>query len=394
MPSPYFALFIIMTSLVNYRPAVGYAATAGHLARIAYRNRGAISNTLSSVGDNIRSMARRFNSRRQSSSRSYRRNLRRASKTFRRGGVSAGRGVTQQHDFANVYRKKSMPKGKRVQWKRFVNKVHAVAERDLGSRTVVFNNQLTVQENVTGDQLALTCSLYPQKSTNSWLDDLNQIGALENTGDESAAAGINVAATTKFLFQSGIMDLTVRNTTFYNGDGIIGGKMEVDVYQVLVRKDVMDGSAPIPNLSQLFLNTNPDEKALGGSGQKIQMSLRGITPFERNASLSRYGIKILSKRKYFVEAGGTFTYQVRDPKRHACTQKDLTDKDGFNRRNWTRTIYLIGKAVPGIPVGPGLTEYTQQLNVGITRKYLYKIEGANDDRNEYISASSTVTTQA
>lgn len=382
-----------MTTLTNYRPAVGLASTAGTLARLAYNNRASLRSGYNTLSNTIQSMRRRYTQSSGTARRSrFRQN--RKQKTFRRGGT-AGRGVTQQHDASLIYRKKSMGRGKRKVWKRFVNKVHAVAERDLGSRTVVFNDQVTAQETTSGDQICLTTALYPQDSTRSWLDDLNQISAMENTGDETSAAGINVSPSTKYLFQSGVMDLTVRNTTFLTSDGSLGAKMEVDMYQLYMRKDALDGTTGISDLSAVFANSYADEKVIGGGASgRIGITGRGITPWDRNYALSRFGIKIISKKKYFLEAGGTFTYQVRDPTRHTCSQEELKNRVGFNRRKFTRIIYIIAKAVPGIPVGILPGDYTQQLSIGITRKYLYKLEGANDDRTRYAQNSSSVSSAA
>lgn len=53
--------------------------------------------------------------------------------TTRRKRLTTGRGVTNQWDRTLIYKKKSMPRWKKRAWKRFSQKVNAVAEKSLGS---------------------------------------------------------------------------------------------------------------------------------------------------------------------------------------------------------------------------------------------------------------------
>lgn len=364
-------------SLQQYRRPSSLAAAAG----VLYRNRGTIAPYVRSGLQR----ARQYMSSRQ--------NQRRAGRRMRRGkGPSySGQGITEQYDVANIYRKKSMPRYKKRRWRKFIKKVNAVSERDLGSRTVVFNDQLTQTANTANQQGVLTLALYPQKSSNNWLNDISAISAIENfEANPTTAAGITIEKSTKFLFQSGVLDLTVRNTSFQTDATSTGCKLELDVYEIYMSKDAIIGTSGQNNLSSVFAAADADTKVIGGGANTITIQSRGVTPWDVTYALSRYGVKIQKKRKYFLEAGGTFTYQMRDPSRYVLDQNDMFDRAGCNRRKMTKFLYLFYKAVPGITVGTSAGEFQQQISVGVTRKYLYKIEGANDDRDQVITGAVTV----
>lgn len=364
-------------SLIPYRRVSGLALGA-RAARYAYDNRASIRSGL------LR--ARNYAASRMSNGRSLRVNR---SRGMSRGYT--GQGVTSQHDVSQIYKKKYMRKGKKRRWRKFVRRVHAVAEKDMGSRTVVFNTQVTLQTTQGNDQLCGTFALYSQSSNQAHLNDLANISGGENLGDPSAASGITLDKTTRIYFQSGVLDLTVRNTSFQNDATSVGAKMEVDVYEMYMSKPAMISNTGYGSLSDIFQQAAADTKVLNNTGVACAVTRRGVTPFDITYALSRFGIKIVNKRKYFLESGGTFTYQSRDPRRHVVDIDDIKDQSGFNRPKLTRIVYMIARVVPGYTVGVGGGTFTEQLSVGVTRKYLYKFEGANEDRDFYGSSTSAPT---
>lgn len=305
---------------------------------------------------------------------------------------TSGQGVTLQHDARMIYRKKSMPRRRRMRWKRFRNKVNAVAEKDLGSRTVVFNRSLGFNNETSGNQTVGSLTLYGQTSTESHHNDLNNISGMENSADPTAAAGVTVDPSTKILFQSAVLDITIKNSS---GIGTVSGlaadyrgKMEIDVYELSVRKDVVDTTTPRVTFEQLLDQNSVTTKSIGGAGTEINQSLRGVTLWDCTYSLARYGIKVITKRKYFVSNQETITYQVRDPKRRVTTVKGISDESGFNKPGWTKIIYIVGKLVPGLPIGNPATpgNWREEVTVGVTRKYFYKVEGISEDRTRFVVA--------
>lgn len=380
----------IIMALTNYNAGRNLAlSVAGSAARSLARNYGEsiMAYGRRRIRGGMRNLARSLTQRRRSAGRQ---SLRRRNRKF----VSGGSGVTSQYDRTLQYRKKSMPRYRKKRWKSFVRKIHAISEKELGSRTVLFNNQISTLNETPGNQTCLTLALYPQKGSASWLTDINQISAMENTGNSTAALGETVSNSTKYLFQSGVLDITVRNSsTIASGTETISlsGKMEIDVYEMVASRDFVDDTTNRDHISACMAVGFADTATIGGAADpaNIAINKRGCTPWECPLGLGRFRIKILKKTKYFLPAGDTFTYQIRDPKRHVLIHKDMVNELGPNLPKLTRFVYIIGKLVPGLTLGTGLGQYAEKLDVGVTRKYFYKIEGMSEDRDRYVSASGS-----
>lgn len=311
----------------------------------------------------------------------------RRGKTVRSGG-----GITTQHDQRRVYSKKSMPKAKKMRWKGFIKKVNAVSEKELGSRQVVFNKSIQYSNTDAANHVTGSLYLYPQKSTSTIANDLQTISKMENEGNPTATDGGTVSDSTKYMFQSAILDITFCNhstirtsdTTYVNDNRL---KLEVDVYECLVRRTAEETGTTKNTFEELLNDNGANTNLIGAAGSingtvknEISYQKRGVTPWELSYTLSRWGVKILKKTKYMVPQGDTFTYQVRDPKRHTLINRDMDFADGFNRVGLTRVIYFVAKLVPGIAVGEAVNTAQEVIDIGVTRKYFYKVEGINDDR--------------
>lgn len=304
-----------------------------------------------------------------------------------------GIGVTFQRDKSNVYRRRRMPYKKRKRWVRFVKKVNAVDERELGTRTVLFNKTVNFSNLTPQQQVLGYCALYPLQCPDpgtgfqSHMNDLKGISGLENQGNPTAVSGERVGPSTKMMFHSAVMDLTVRNNSFVTGqpEGS-GNTLELDVYEVISSKKWNDASGTKQNIIQALEKGDAETPVIGGTGNPITIQDRGCTPWELPAGISRYGLKILKKTKYFLQGGQTMTYQIRDASRHVTTVGYLDDSLGVNKPGWTRHVFLIGKSVPGTVLGAGTGQVTELLSLGVTRKYMYKVEGLNESRDEYTNA--------
>lgn len=309
----------------------------------------------------------------------------------RRNRPTSGNGITAQHDRRTIYVKKRMPRGRRRRWRKFVQRVNFVNEKDMGTRTAVFNVSQSFSNNASGFQCVGSVALYGQKSTTSYYNDLSNIGALENAGNPTAAAGVTVDNTSKFRFQSAVLDITFRNEsgvsngTVYQYDS--RGTMEVDIYECTVG----DGAEETGTSYQTFeslLATNTSVQKLANASAAVAYNQRGVTPFDLTYALGRWKIRVLKKTKYVLNNGQCATYQMRDPRRRSCQSKDLLNQDGFNRPGWTKVLFFVAKLVPGNPLGvvTGSGNWQEQLDIGITRKYMYKIEGVNEDRSSWLNA--------
>jgi len=239
------------------------------------------------------------------------------------GGLLGGNEADRKH----VYRRKRMPARKRRQWRRFVKKVAAVGEKDLGTRTVLINDTITQKNVGTEGQNCLTLALYSMRSATGWLNDMKQIIDLENTGNPTSAAGGTVFKSTKFMFQSGVFDLTFRNTsTFRSTVGGVSAErddaraaIELDVYEVSHGTTTDDRTANQANLTDCLQYS--DDPEIGGAGTDINIYDRGASPFEFGRQMGFFRIKILKKTKYFIPNGQTITHQIRDPSRHSWTKE-------------------------------------------------------------------------
>ncbi|AYP28912.1 MAG: putative capsid protein [Circoviridae sp.] len=298
-----------------------------------------------------------------------RRNMR-GQRSFRTGGG----GVTTQHDRTQVYRKKSMPFRKKKGWRRFKRKVQAVAEKSLGSRTIVLNNLVTTSladTTTNGTQLLEQYALYPVKNTSfGHLNDLRNIYA-NYTGDP----GYNI--TDRLIFQSAVLDITIANGSIDSAS--VPVSIELDIYEVSSNsswQDNSDASSANINLVNIIGRGFTDTANEGSAVTGLTLSQRGVTPFEACSALSSYKIKIWKKTKYFLGANQTMTYQFRDPKRHTWANTTIGQWESGNYPGVTRWVLAIAKATPGLNMdGTGRV----RLYAGTTRKYLYKINKSSND---------------
>jgi hypothetical protein len=217
-----------------------------------------------------------------------------------------------------------------------------------------------------------------------------QIGNLENEGNPTAAAGATIDRNTKVMFHSAVMDLTIRNTSeLQTGAGIYAldsqAAIELDVYDITLGEDTSDNTDVYTSLSELL--NGYDDKEIGGAGTGISIEDRGATPFELPSNIGRFKLKVLQKTKYFIPNGQTITLQERNPKRKVIRYGQLETNEGFNKRGWTRFKFIIYKAVPGITVGNAVGTFRMGITVGLTKKYMYKVEGFNEPRERLLGAS-------
>lgn len=319
----------------------------------------------------------------------------------RRGRMpTSGRGVTFEHDRQGIYRKKKMPYGKKKRWMSFKRKVYAASEKSLGSRTVLFNATFQHAQSTAQKQGVESFCLYGWSSNigppnRGFNNDLSYIANLENeAANLGALQGNLMSKDAKFMFQSAILDLTIRNTSQKDGQIDPDATIELDIYEMTMRKKSEIEASDFGSLKEVFTTlTNQygiqnNNTAL--TGPVIRIEDRGATPWELTTPLSDLGVRIWKKTKFFLRAGQTCTYQVRDPKRHVAEKRYLDDggivgSQGFNKPGWTKNILLIFKTIPGIIVGadPGKTQ--QQIDVGCTRKYMYKVRGLTESRSIYVA---------
>lgn len=284
--------------------------------------------------------------------------------TTRRRAITSGQGVTAQYDKKLIYFKKSANPRRRRAWKRFSRKVHAVSEKSLGSRTIVKNFQVASDfgpaGGLAGQQMLTELALYPIKHDNK--DYLNDIYDIVNNETPGAATD-----TSTMLFQSAVLDMTVANYSLDEAGAAM--PVEIDLYELTSSKRFADMDQVDKDLLQAFINGATSTSTVNGTQPAIQLTGRGVTPWDIPQALAQYRIKILKKTKYQLNSTNSFTYQIRDPKRHTINMQTIKDMDGDNLPGKTRFILMITKPIVGSSVGDGAI---LRLRTGLTRKYLYK----------------------
>jgi hypothetical protein len=333
------------------------------------------------------------NSKRQRVGRFSRARMRLAQR--RKNAITSGRGVTFEHDRQFMYRYKRMPRRKRRRWLKFKGKVDAVSEKKLGSRTVLFNKSATIENNIAQQQGVENICLYGWDSTtlvSTWHNDLRYISRLENVNTDFDQT---VTQDVPILFQSAIVDITMRNVSSQDGQLNNDATLEVDVYEWRMKREAELNGSNYQTGQTIFTNTALDnqfgifDNNTASTGTPTVLSQRGCTPWECTTPLSAFKIKILKKTKFFIRSGQTATYQLRDPKRHAITkrmlQTDTNGQSGFNLPGITKNILIVFKSVPGVTVGSSAGQTQEKLIFGVTRKYLYNIRGLNRQGSIYVN---------
>jgi len=375
----------------NFRPNANILALqrntaqrlgARGLVQSLNRNIQMARNRFASYNGRFRRSLRLATSARQRAGRAFTTGSRRRSKTI-------GVGVTEQYDAKTIYRRKRMPAKKRRRWRAFNKKVLAVSEKDLGTQQVVFNVGITSTETTAGNQLVTSVALFPLQSTTSWYNDLTNISGFIANAATTPSTGLAAGPSTKVIFKSGILDLTLRNASTNNGAPDSLARLEVDLYDISVRHTAEELGSTYTTLQNLFAQNEAQTLPIGGGATtEIAQNLRGCTPFDLSYVLSRFGVRINRKTKYTIANGDQITYQMRDPARYSLNLREISNQDGFNKPGMTRMIYIVAKLPPGLTVGPIGTPgvYQQILNLGNTRKYTFKVENWSEDRTAYLTA--------
>lgn len=265
--------------------------------------------------------------------------------------VSSGRTVTYQRDIANVYRRRRMPRRKRRPWVKFVHKVRAVTEKDLGTISVV-RNSWGVNTASLGGQGTGGAELYGlDGSAFIGADDLRAIVQSYNSG--------SLPANSRFRFCSGVLDMTF--TCIADPDDPESHTMELDLYEMVYRKH-----SRFPNVDAMFVDAAADTPTFG-TAAPLSMVVVGATPFQFPQALST--VKILKKKKYFLANGHSATYQIRDPRNRIFDTNLIDDHIGTDAKpGWTRIVYFVFKHVPTASAqAPAIS-----LAVSATRTYKVK----------------------
>lgn len=267
--------------------------------------------------------------------------------------------VTVQHDIAQQYRKRRMPRRKRRRWVKFVKKVTAVADAQKHVRSILLNS--SADAALAGSTQAWAAvHLYGGSGIAD--TDANETGCrdlLRICGQDAEIYSAGKAA--KLRMESANLDMTFTNDSNHT--------IEVDVYKIVYGYNEKDMSSfgDIVNSGEAFTGVL--------NATNILLTSRGATPFSLGGLISAGKVKILNKKKYLMSAGQSATLQHRDAKNRWVDCQDLQPGDmtdssvtDFTYKRHTVTFLFIAKFTNPI------TEYAGTLKVRASRAYNYKIE--------------------
>jgi len=293
---------------------------------------------------------------------SSRNNYRRPKYRNRKPKQSVSNTVTAQRDFNTQYRKKYMGRGKKRQWMKFVKKVNAVVNKDLGLRTVVFNDNITANTSGVTDQQALGFHLYGNRgaSLGNTLGANDLIRVFSNDPDIDQSVGPLNPRIGKLMFGSAVIDMTINNVGQTD--------VELDLYFGFHRKDVTNTNL-IADLTDATLE-EPINNLIPNTS--LDILKRGVTPFDLPTGISQSGFSILKKQKVLLKVGQQTFIQHRDPRNHVIEWNNIK-LTGYAVRKLTFSILAVYKPIVGF------TEGNANLAFGVTRKYSYTANVSNLD---------------
>lgn len=278
--------------------------------------------------------------------------------------------ITGQRDTVKQYRYKRMPRRKRKRWVKKVKQNAAMDYALAGTTTTVYNGSLT--QSIAGGKTQgyLAVHLYGHNGGTiaiggqSWEFGQADINYLVSQDDRIITTGTKLS---KFRFTSAVLDITAKNTSTAF-EGVIPD-LEVDLY--VIKYTSQSDQKTLYELSYEAASRVQDVS--GTPSTTINLETRGVTPFDI-VTMASMGVKVVSKQKFFLPAGNTFTYQYRDPRNHHYGHDNAYDNDGYVLPKQTVTLLCLFKPV----VGGSAT--TSKLSVGATRTYRYGIIGENQQR--------------
>lgn len=283
--------------------------------------------------------------------------------------TSSGQGVTSQYDRRLVYKKKRMPRYKRRRWVSFVKKSLAANLKNVGTRTILRNSQLSITD-LTDNQSVLTCALYGADGVDAATSCGNKdlLDIFSNDTDLSSATG-------KAYFTSAVMDITFTNNSSVTDTSVQNTGVEVDVYELYWTKKV-DANRPLV----AYANADNNTPQINVANLSLTFTQRGWTPFE-SPDASASGARVVKKTKFILSAGQAATYQTRIAKNYMFRRDVIDDTDGnFCIPKITKVLMFVFK---GLPTGDA-TKVLKSIQLGCTRKYSYKVIGVNKDADNLL----------
>lgn len=237
--------------------------------------------------------------------------------------------ISTQHDVANRYRKKRMPRRRRRRWVSFVKKVRAV---ELAAQPLQFYGYSRL-DRVTGAVNVQTYESYMIGGTTvTNNDELYQIfQQAYNTGSVADAVEHQI------IMKSISLDIQITNT------GTAGAV--IDVYRVLCRKTFNTATTVDAQFTQAL-----GELAAPTGGGSVTTTNASITAFDAPNWCSYW--KILNKKEILLGAGQVTTMQLRNAKNKRIDGKNLSTSPQAIP-GYTMAYFFMIRGVPENNAGTG-----------------------------------------
>lgn len=243
-----------------------------------------------------------------------------------------------------------------------------------GHRTLLTNQSIAVL-GTAGNQGVTSLVLFGGRvdgitsAGSRGYDDMNDMRTRDyllgdNTGD---AEFRNVGGEAKWYVKTAIMDMTIQNTTSLEFG------LEVDIYEFMCGKMPTLAGPDVESAIAYYQQDVYRIGTLGPSVTSLEQTDRGATPFEFGKPMSRFGMKILKKTKYFIPYGDVVTYQIRDTKLKTFGHDVYRDNSPTTR--YTRGVYIVSKPLPAV------ASQEHSLTIGCTRKYKYIVDMSHVTRS-------------
>lgn len=259
--------------------------------------------------------------------------------------------ITTQYDAALRYKRKRMPRRKRRAWVAFVKKTQAVdlKAQSLISKVIAFPTRTSWAAN---QQATVGWTIYPIQMGSAAQDrDL-----LEMFIDTYGGVTVADQSSRKLYFKSACIDIQMQNSG--------SASCIIDAYVVVMKTNFQVANDSIASI----WNKTFSEQNTGA----ITNSNPALTPFQ-NPNFCRV-FKVLSKKEVLLGAGQVTTMQLRDPKQHLVSGRQLiAEVTGIPYL--TRGFVFQIRGVPGGGATPELS--AGSVNFGIQKTYNYAVPPGN-----------------
>lgn len=291
---------------------------------------------------------------------------------------SARRGtnnVTFQHDYAHIYSRgrRSRAAVRRDRFRQYVFDKQLVASlaQKTWVRSALFQSGLITPTSVGNCQSVFTCGLYGGITTgtsNTW-GDLFDIAAAVGAGLDDV--------TGKLWFNSGCMDLQIKNTTGEVGESVDPHTIVVECYTVYARRDGYNEPGEDWTLGMAA------QDLLDVGGTKMTPLALNCTPFDAPGFGSSWIVG--EKTRYRISPGNSVYLQMRDPKRKMfdTARFEYDSGAGATRvkmfKGWSRGYVLVVRSDTATPDANGPICEPFSFDCIFTKNYKYCIQSNERD---------------